>query len=97
MNSLKAKTRKIISAISYVLLLFIITTTVLPKELFDDHPGIDTDIFCRFMTVFGSAVLGDSYIFIPPHVHCFIVLYYYIVNKLVFISFTISPRAPPSI
>ena len=44
------------------LILAIITacTFLLTREFFDPHPGVDTDIFCRTMSVFNSGILSHS-------------------------------------
>ncbi len=44
------------------LILAIITacTFLLPREYFDPHPGVDTDIFCRTMSVFNSGILSNA-------------------------------------
>ncbi len=39
-------------------------TFSLPKEFFDPHPGIRTDIFCKTLTFLGAEVPGEPGVFL---------------------------------
>ena len=81
------------------LILAIITacTFLLPREVFDPHPGVDTDIFCRTMSVFNSGILSyTDNCQVPVYIFTILVVKEIIPGKENFRLYK-SIRAPPTI
>ncbi len=74
----------------------IMSTSLMPREFFDPHMGIDTDIFCRTMSEYNSGIL-DTGCLCESQVH--IVDIVLIIIKAFISTETLSPhsiRSPPS-